>query len=95
MEKQKLKEIVVALIEIREEGKLKFSDDILIDVAVRIYNSESINDEKTTKTKLTDKQLAFLKSLQEQGQLPETIDIANLTKTEATTLIKETLNKGF
>ena len=51
------------------------------------------NENKTTGGILTDKQLAFIKKLQEEQLIPEDYDASNITVEEAKVFIKQAIEK--
>jgi hypothetical protein len=92
MNNKELNEIIKSLIQLRGENKLDFSDDSLIEQAVKIYNQEAIGESKRQykeqytsreyKEAPTDKQIMFLRS--------QKVNVnSDMTKDEATQLISE------
>ncbi|MBX4196082.1 hypothetical protein KW805_00650 [Candidatus Pacearchaeota archaeon] len=82
-----LQEIVRALKRIKKEEKLRVEDAIVLDSAVRIYNSTTINVNKPQRgmrnanAPITERQRKLLKDLRYEGDM-------NMTKLEATQLIQ-------
>lgn len=89
-----LKEIIKELKQVINDSELRITDSELLDCAVRIYNSRSINKykqeitetKKSIGNKPTDAQVRLLKKLKIEN-------IENLSKQEAIKLIDEKLNK--
>ncbi|MBX4211987.1 hypothetical protein KW787_00835 [Candidatus Pacearchaeota archaeon] len=81
-----LQDIVRALKRIKKEEKLRVEDSIVLDSAVRIYNSTTINksskrEPRDMNAPITEKQIKLLKDLNYEGNM-------NLTKLQATQLIQ-------
>lgn len=84
--------------ELKGYKEIKPSDDIILDCAVRIFISQSINESKDKRVKemkesvlqekATEKQLAYLEKLGYEGKTDK------LSKEEAKVLIKEMLENG-
>jgi hypothetical protein len=91
MNNKDLNQIIESLIQLRGENKLDFSDDSLIEQAVKIYNQEAIGESKRQfrqekeqeySDRPTDKQIMFLRS--------QKVNVnSDLTKQEATQMIRE------
>lgn len=92
MNNKELNHIIQNLVEIRGENNLKFSDDTLLEQAVKIYNQEAIGESKRQYKESfkqeyrdnspTDKQIMFLRR--------NKINVnSDLTKDEATQIISE------
>jgi len=60
-----LKELIQKLKELRTEEKLKISDEILFDAAMRLHISNNISNQKKPKldNKATEKQINIMKKL--------------------------------
>lgn len=96
---EKLKQIIEEIKNIRNETKIRLSDNVLFENATKIFlsdriqdfkkeNIKEIKDKKTLEKKsieelITSKQAEFLKKLGYEGK------IDTLTKNEAKQLIKE------
>lgn len=55
MNTQKFKEIIISIKELRKLG-LEFDDNLLLDSATKIYNTEIINESKNTLFKYTPRE---------------------------------------
>lgn len=77
-----------------KEVALKILEQLGLDSRTSFINEARLEANKR-QSKPSEKQLSFIKSLQDQGAIPETIDRNKLTKDEATTLISETVNQDY
>lgn len=90
---EKLKEIIEELKKIRNETKIKLSDNVLFENAVKIYNTQYIQNsnkipfknkpDENIEEPATDKQKNYLEKLGYEGKADM------LSKEEAKQLIKE------
>jgi len=98
MEKEKLVKIIGELKEVRTQTKSKVSDEVLFDTAIRIYNSEQIENNRQGKNFDHADLPRFSKpsspATQSQKNLMTSLKIKysnNITKKEAQKLISEKL----
>lgn len=93
MNEQKFNEIVVKLLMIRRSNDLSSTDDTLLEVAGKIYNSESINESNKDKAK-GDWRTEPITPAQEEFFLKRKIPVKKgMTKGEASPLIDEIKKK--
>lgn len=93
---KQLKQIIQDLKKLIEEEKLKIEDKDILDFAVRIRNTQKMNPEPVKNEDwknepATEKQRWLLKKAKENGAFDG--DIENITKVEATTIIRELKEK--
>jgi hypothetical protein len=95
MNKDKLKEIIEGLLDVRKTYDLSFTDDSLIDVAIRIYNTGSIDTSKKENIKEMKKEAQEPATESQKWKLNKLgIPIPkDLTKEEAFSLIQEKIGK--
>jgi len=98
MEKEKLVKIIGELKEVRTQTKSKVSDEVLFDTAIRIYNSEQIENNRQGKNFDHADLPRFSKpsspATQSQKNLMTSLKIKysnNITKKEAQKLISQKL----
>jgi len=96
MEKEKLVKIIGELKEVRTQTKSKVSDGILWDTAIRVYNSEQIENHRQGKKffDLPPRPHSNSPATQSQKNLMTSLKIKysnNITKKEAQKLISEKL----
>lgn len=77
-----------------KEVSLAIMREIGLDSRTSFINEAKLEANKK-QSKPSEKQVTFIKSLQKQGVIPETIELDKLTKEEATTLISETVNQDY
>ena len=82
-----LRDIIKSLKILCKEENLEVQDNMLFDCAVRIFNSKGINSKEKPDEPISDKQKAFLKKQEYEG------DIDNLTKKQAHKIISEFFNE--
>ncbi len=92
-----LKDIIIALKQLRTEEKLKVSDEILFQESVRIFNTRFIQDNRQGNYSKKELGKSSPPATQKQLELLYKLDVdfnaENITKQEAKELIKKTLKE--
>lgn len=89
-----MKEIIEMLKQACKETNLTVSQDMILDCAVRIYNTKSIDHKNTAQNNISQKQIQ--EATEKQKNMLNTLGIKfdkNISKQEAYQLIAEKLGK--